>query len=82
MGKNIEISSRGLFTFLMCKKHFDVDISNCEEFTCMKSMSSVVEHTCGALGNTYECCTSFGNMTTISTSMDRLPCLNIGDDGS
>lgn len=66
----------------MCSKHFDVDIGNCEELTCMRSMSSIVECTCGALGNTYECCTSFGNMTTISTSMDRLPCLNIGDDGS
>jgi len=48
----------------------------------MRSMSLVVEHTCGALENTYECCTSFGNMTTISTSMDRLPCLNTGDNGS
>jgi hypothetical protein len=48
----------------------------------MRLMSSIVEHTCGALGNTYECCTSFGNMTTISTGMDRLPCLNIRDDGS
>ncbi len=48
----------------------------------MRSMSSIVEHICGARGNTSECCTSFGNMTTISMGMDRLPCLNTGDDGS